>query len=95
MSGQMDGRDDRVAKSAQWLNAVAVLGDGQPMINTEDDVVDPELVGVEVETIRVALSSGVSQVECFIISPAMVEAIRSELSRSELEKVVFLGDAGA
>ena len=90
MSGQQDGRDERLRETASWLNAIPVTGDGRPMLS-DPDRVDPGLVEVEVEAIRIGLASGAGKVECFITRFPVVEAIMRQLTGEELERVSFPG----
>lgn len=90
MSGRATNRQERLRETADWLNAIPIDSERQPMIS-DPDWVDPGLVDHEVVAIRTALTSGVDRVECFITRLPVMEAIMAQLSDEELTRVTFPG----
>lgn len=90
MSGQKDNRRERLHDTAEWLNAIPVDSNKRPLVYGQDRV-DPALVDHEVAAIRTALASGVDNVECFVSSAELSQAVMSQLTENELAHTSFPG----
>jgi hypothetical protein len=88
MSGQAVGRPERLRRTADWLNAIPVDGNGQSLLDPPDRS-SPLKIANTVGVIRSAIASGADHVDCTLGDPESLEAIKDQLSSEELACVIF------
>jgi hypothetical protein len=94
--GQLNGRQERLQKTASWLNATPVDLNNRPIhVGPAEGEVQLDVVSEIVTTIRCALASGVGQIDCDEPHLPNINAIHEWLSPEERLRVRFIAKTDA